>query len=140
MNKSFKKKNKKHKTSFINEKIMRFLIVVCLLFAVKSTFSQENILESKNQYTFSLVNGFNRNATKVEFGELSPENALSVIHGFNFHYSQILNPKFSLATGLGFGFLPINIKVKNSEENLGTDVFPNGYFSRIIFVSWFIKQ
>ena len=112
---------------------MRFLVVLSLLFAVKSAFSQENLFESKNQYTFSLVNGLNRNATKVEFGEQSPENALSVVHGFNFHYTRILNPKFSVATGLGFGFLPTNIKVKSFEDFDGTDVFDNGFYSNASF-------
>jgi len=116
---------------------MRFLDVLSLLFVVSSAFSQENLLESKNQYTFSLVNGLNRNATKVEFGELSPENALSVVHGFNFHYTRILNPKFSLATGLGFGFLPINIKVKSFENYLGTDVFGRGFYGRAYFNPFF---
>jgi len=112
---------------------MRFLVVLSLLFVVSSSISQENPIESKNQYTFSLVNGLNRNATKVEFGELSPENALSVVHGFNFHYTRILNPKFSAATGLGFGFLPINIKVKSFENYVGTEVFDNGFYSNVHF-------
>ena len=116
---------------------MRFLVVLSLLFTVKSAFSQENLLESKNQYTFSLVNGLNRNATKVDNGELSPENALSVVHGFNFHYTRILNPKFSVATGLGFGFLPINIKVKSFENYVGTDVFGSGFYGRAYFNPFF---
>ena len=112
---------------------MRILIALSFLIVFRSSFSQENLLESKNQYTFSLVNGLNRNATKVEFGELSPENALSVVHGFNFHYTRILNPKFSLATGLGFGFLPVNIKVKNFEDFDGTGVFDNGFYANAYF-------
>lgn len=96
---------------------MRYLIVLCFLLLLDHVFSQENLLESKNQYTFSLVSGLNRNATKVEFGEKSPENALGVVPGFNFHYTRILSPKFSLATGLGFGFLPINLKLNYGELN-----------------------
>ncbi len=112
---------------------MRILIALSFLIAYRTSFLQENLLESKNQYTFSLVNGLNRNATKVDFGELSPENALSVVHGFNFHYTRILNPKFSFATGLGFGFLPVNIKVKSFENYLGTDVFGSGFYGRSYF-------
>jgi hypothetical protein len=112
---------------------MRYLIVLSFLIVLRSFFSQENLLESKNQYTFSLVNGLNRNATKVEFGELSPENALSVVHGFNFYYTRILQPKFSMSTGLGFGFLPTNIKVKSFEDFDGTDVFDNGFYANVHF-------
>jgi len=112
---------------------MRFLIILICLFSCQYIFSQENLLESKNQYTFSLVNGFNRNATKVEFGELSPENTLSIVHGFNFHYTRILNSKFSLATGLGFGFLPVNIKVNSFENYEGTDLFNRGFYSSASF-------
>jgi hypothetical protein len=83
------------------------------------------------------VNGLNRNATKVEFGELSPENALSVVHGFNFHYTRILNPKFSVATGLGFGFLPINIKVKSIEDYEEANNFGSGFYSRAFFNPFF---
>ncbi len=109
---------------------MRLLVVLSLLLAVSLAFLQENPLESKNKYTFSLVNGLNRNATKIKFGELSLENALSVVHGFNFHNTRILNPKFSLATGLGFGFLSINIKVRSFENYVGTDVFGSGFYGR----------
>ena len=113
---------------------MRSLIFLCFIsITVNPFFSQENLVESKNQYSFSLVNGLNRNATKVEFGELSPENVLSVVHGFNFHYTRILNPKFSVATGLGFGFLPTNIKVKSFEDFDGTDVFDNGFYANAHF-------
>lgn len=116
---------------------MRFLSVFVLLLVVQFTFSQENQASSKNQYSFSLVNGLNRNATKIEVGEHSPENALSVVHGFNFQYTRILKPTFSLATGLGFGFLPTNIKVKSFENYLGTDVFQSGFYSRSYFRPFF---
>jgi hypothetical protein len=113
---------------------MRIFIIVILCCVVKIDFwAQTGHLISKNYYSFSLVNGLNRNTTKVENGEKSPENALGIAHGLNFHYTRVFNPKFSLAAGLGFGFLPINLKVKSFEDFEGTDVFQRGYYSRVNF-------
>jgi hypothetical protein len=113
---------------------MRIFIIIILCCVLKIDFwAQTDHLISKNYYSFSLVSGLNSNTTKVENGEKSPENALSVAHGLNFHYTRIFNPKFSLAAGLGFGFLPINLKVKSFEDFEGTDVFQRGYYSRVNF-------
>jgi uncharacterized protein YggU (UPF0235/DUF167 family) len=113
---------------------MRIFITIVLCFTLKFNFwAQINKLASKNYLTFSLVNGINKNSTEIVNGENRPVNAVSVVHGFNFHYTRILNPKFSLATGLGFGFLPINLKVKSFEDYEGTDVFQQGYYSRVNF-------
>lgn len=112
---------------------MRISFLVTFFFVIHLFFSQENGLESKNHYTFSLVNGINRNSTKVEFGELSPENATSLVHGFNFQYTRIFHPKFSVATGIGFGFLPININVDSYENYPGTDNYFGGWYSRWSF-------
>jgi len=94
------------------------------------SFSQINAPEIKNLYTFSLVNGINRNNTRIDFGEKSPENSFAITKGLNFHYTRILQPKFSLSAGLGFGFLPININVNSFDTYVGTDVFRGNYFSR----------
>jgi hypothetical protein len=60
-----------------------------------------------------LVSGINRNSATIETGDQSPVNSYVLSPAFNFHYTRILHPKFSLSVGLGLGFIPIKVLVKS---------------------------
>jgi hypothetical protein len=92
-------------------------------------FSQNLEGKSKNNFTFSLINGLNASSSKLIIGDKSPERVYGIAHGLNFHYTRILNSKFSISGGFGLGFLPINMKVRSFDSFQGTENW--GYFSRI---------
>ncbi len=115
---------------------MKILLLSFTLISSEILFSQLNDSIVKNLYTFSLVNGINRNATESQVGDKTPENSFGISHGFNFQYSRILHPKFSISGTVGFGFLPLNVKVTNYDTYDGIKSSGFSYFSRIHYTTF----
>jgi hypothetical protein len=97
---------------------MKYLFALTLFFT-NILFSQ--ITESKNYYSFSIVNGINKTSSKLVLGDRTPEDVYGISHGFNFHYTRLLSSKFSLSAGVGLGFLPLKIKVSNLTNSQGIE-------------------
>jgi len=115
---------------------MRSFIFIGLMLTMGKVVGQEAQPNIKNLYTFSLVNGFNRNSSESLTGDKRPGNAFAMSHGLNFHYTRILYPLFDLSAGFGFGLFPINFKPAENEEYDITSNFFGNYFWRVSYTGF----
>ena len=128
-------------------KISRIIICAFVLLLRLSANGQTTLPEIKNLYSFSLVNAATRSKSEQTFGDKQLENSTGLAHGFNFHYTRVLNPSFDVAAGVGFGVFPVSFRLTEGDDPIYAgplrSYFGNLYykgFSRVELLTSYRKQ
>lgn len=108
---------------------MQKILSSVLLALMACQLQAQNDSVSKNNYSFSLINGVSLTKGERMTGSEKLKTAASVFHGLNFEYTRNLTQDFSLSGIAGFGFLPLNYKVADKDSFSGTGFM--GYFERL---------